>query len=298
MAPSCSIVIASAAGGEFLFRCLGSLSGQAEDQDCEIIVVDRVGEQMRQRIASEFPKVRILTSPETHHLGVPTLRLQGMKAASTEIVCILEEHCVAPDKWLEAVKRSFDDNDNALGGPILHNDFKRIRDWVVYFSEYNNYLPPWIDGPHDNLNGANAAYRRTAVMEHEAALGSGYWEVVLHPLLSAGGTTRAVNAMGVRHTGPFDFAYYLHQRYLLSRVWGGSQRPRVSAGKRLVYLCIAPLLPLLLLARTGMRVMRSNAPKGWFILSIPLLIPVAIAYVWGEWLGYLVGTGDALEKVE
>jgi hypothetical protein len=47
-----------------------------------------------------------------------------------------------------------------------------------------------------------------------------------------------------------------------------------------------------------MRVMRSNAPKGWFILSIPLLIPVAIAYVWGEWLGYLVGTGDALEKVE
>ena len=28
------------------------------------------------------------------------------------------------------------------------------------------------------------------------------------------------------------------------------------------------------------------------------LVPVAIAYVWGEWLGYLVGPGDALERVE
>ena len=38
--------------------------------------------------------------------------------------------------------------------------------------------------------------------------------------------------------------------------------------------------------------------KGEFVKSIPLLVPVILAYTWGEFLGYLVGEGDALERVE
>jgi hypothetical protein len=33
-------------------------------------------------------------------------------------------------------------------------------------------------------------------------------------------------------------------------------------------------------------------------MALPLLIPVVLAYVWGEWRGYLGGVGDALERVE
>lgn len=298
MEPSCSIVIASAAGGEFLFQCLGSIAQQAKDVDAEIIVVDRAGAKFRERIEREFPDVRVLTADETPRLSVPSLRLRGVEAATSELVCVLEEHCAAPPDWLKVIRSNFTDGDNALGGPILDDNFKRIRDWVVYFSEYNNYLPPWADGPHANLNGANIAYRKEAVLAESAALNDGYWEVVLHPALQSSGSLRAVNAMGVRHTGPFDFGYYLHQRYLLSRVWGGSQRARVSMTKRLIYLMVAPLLPCLLLARTASRVSQSNAPKLRFLISIPLLIPVAVTYVWGEWLGYLLGAGSALERVE
>jgi hypothetical protein len=46
------------------------------------------------------------------------------------------------------------------------------------------------------------------------------------------------------------------------------------------------------------RVLQSKQFLGKFLLSLPLLIPVTFAYVWGEWLGYLVGEGDALERVE
>lgn len=298
MQPSCSIVIASAAGGEFLFRCLASLQAQARENDTEVIVVDRCGKATRDRLSREFPEVRVLTSDETPHLSVPGLRLRGVEVASGEVVCILEEHCVAPGDWLSVIQRSFTDEDNALGGPICHDSYSRIRDWVVYFSEYNNYLPPWPDGPRFDLNGANIAYRRDAVLAEAASLREGYWEVVLHPALATTGVLRSVNAMGVRHTGPFDFAYYLHQRYLLSRVWGGSQRRRVPLPKRLLYLIIAPLLPALLLARTASRVLKSDVPWGRFFLSLPLLIPVAVTYVAGEWMGYLLGPGRALENVE
>jgi hypothetical protein len=38
--------------------------------------------------------------------------------------------------------------------------------------------------------------------------------------------------------------------------------------------------------------------SGLYIRKLPLLVPVAVTYVWGEWLGYLLGPGDALEWIE
>jgi hypothetical protein len=148
------------------------------------------------------------------------------------------------------------------------------------------------------LNGANIAYARERLVAHQEVLDRGYWEVVLHPLLAADGRMQAVGDMGAHHTGPFDFGYYIEQRYLLSRVWGGSQRDKVPTAKRLFYLFAAPLFPFLLLARIASRVLASGRRTGKFLLALPLLVPVAVAYVWGEWLGYLCGTGDALERVE
>ena len=65
-----------------------------------------------------------------------------------------------------------------------------------------------------------------------------------------------------------------------------------------MYLIIAPVLPSLLLARIAWRVFKSGHRVGKFFIAFPLLVPVAIAYVWGEWLGYLTGPGDAMERVE
>ena len=101
-------------------------------------------------------------------------------------MAIIEEHCVAPPNWLATIREAVRPDDAAISGPILDHDFSRIRDWVVYFSEYNNYLPPWPDGERSTLSGANIAYRRDLLVKHQDVLGTGYWEVVLHPLLVAG----------------------------------------------------------------------------------------------------------------
>jgi hypothetical protein len=295
--PTVSIVVASGAGGEFLFRCLESLKAQAEEFHAPVFVVDRVGGDLRERVKREHPWVTVLAGEGTKP-SVPDLRATGMRAATTEIVAVLEEHCTAPAGWLRAIVEGFQAGDAAAGGPILDDDFDRIRDWVVYFSEYHNYLPPWQPGERYLLNGANIAYRRSAVMKHEALLGTGYWEVVLHPRMAEEGFLRSLPGMGAHHTGPFDFGYYLGQRYLLSRVWGGTQRDQVSPVKRLVYLVAAPLFPLLLLARIASRALASGKRVGKFLQALPLLVPVTCTYVWGEWSGYLLGVGDALEKVE
>lgn len=300
MSKSLSVVVASAAGGEFLFRCLASLEKEkAAGESAEIVVVDRVGPATVERVRREFPTVRLIeTAGSGRRESVPELRKRGVLAANGDVVAILEEHCTAPTGWLKTAKNGLEPGVAAVGGPILDDDYARLRDWCVYFSEYNNYLPPWPEGERFVLNGANIAYDRRTLLAEAERLDKGYWEVVLHPELAKRGRFKALPGMGAKHTGPFDFGYYLGQRYLLSRVWGGTQRSRVSIAKRIVYLVIAPILPFALFLRTALRVLKSGRRIGKFAASAPLLIIALFVYVWGEWLGYLLGPGDALERVE
>jgi len=297
--PSISIVIASGAGGDFLPRCLDSLREQAEAEGAEVIVVDRCGGEFADRIRRDYPFVTLIPVESEPRPGVPKLRKIGALHARGDLVAIIEEHCVAPPDWLATIRKSFRPGDAAIGGPILDHDFSRVRDWVVYFSEYHNYLPPWPDGQrYEHLGGANIAYRRDLLLKHQDVLDTSYWEIVLHPRLIEDGDFRAIAGMGVRHTGPFDYGYYLEQRYLLSRLWGGTRKDQVNPLNRLFYLVAAPAFPLLLLARIAQRVFSSGHRVGRFLQAVPLLIPVTCVYVWGEWLGFLSGPGNALERVE
>ncbi len=298
--PSLSVVIASGAGGEFLFRLLDALRPQVESEGCEVVVGDRVGGATAERLAGDFRWVTVVPvgrGADGRKPSVPQLRAAAVARASGEVVAVIEEHCRPPAGWLRAIQESFQPDDAAIGGPILDDGWKRRRDWVVLFSEYHNYLPPWPDGPRPLLNGANAAYRRTLLEKHRDLLTAGYWEVVLHPRLAQEGRMRGLQRLGVHKTGPFDYGYYLRQRFLLSRVWGAMQREKVSAAKRAFYLVAAPLFPFLLLARIAARAAKSPY-LGQFLATLPLLVPVAVAYVLGEWSGYAFGFGNALEEVE
>jgi hypothetical protein len=293
-----TVVVASGAGGEFLFRCVKSLESQHPAAAAEIIVVDRVGDATRARLRREHPRVRVIPTDGGHRATIPEMRRLGAEAATSEIVAVLEEHCTVPPQWIAAIQGSFRPDDAAIGGPILDSAFDTRRDWCVYFSEYHNYLPPWVDGDHFALNGANIAYHREKLLKHRDVLDAGYWEVVLHPRLVQSGRFRAVNAMGAHHTGPFAYGYYLRQRYLLSRVWGGTQRALVSPTTRLLHVVLAPVFPAFLCARVSARVFAKRQYLGRYLQALPLLIPAWICYSFGESLGYLAGTGRALEEVE
>jgi hypothetical protein len=304
--PSISVVIASGAGGDFLFRLLDALMPQATAEGADVIVADRVGGATRERLRAHESWLTIVPverGADGRKPSVPRLRAAAVERARGDVVAVIEEHCRPPPGWLRALRESFDlrdpaaGGDAAIGGPILDDGWKRRRDWVVLFSEYHNYLPPWQDGDRYLLNGVNVAYRRSLLEKHRDALTAGYWEVVLHPRLAKEGRMRGLQRLGVHHTGPFDYRYYLRQRFLLSRVWGAMQREKSSAAKRAFYLLAAPLFPFLLLARTGARARKSPYLGQWFA-TLPLLVPVAFAYVLGEWSGYAFGFGNALEEVE
>jgi glycosyltransferase involved in cell wall biosynthesis len=284
-----------------LIRCLDSLVEQSMQQNAEVIVIDRCGPERCSEIAQRYPSFQLVPWPGEERPSVPQMRAHGVDHSTAPVVAVIEEHCVAPPHWLGTILSEFGPDDDAIGGPILDDNFDRIRDWVVYFSEYHNDLPPWSPGPRTWLNDANAAYRRERLIENRATLGDSYWAIALHPqLVASGANMRAVPEMGLAHTGPFDYGYYLRQRYLLSRVWGGTQRHLVSLAVRLAHLAAFPIFPLFLLARIARRVHATGSSqlRNRFVQALPLLLPVVVAFTCGEWLGYLLGAGKAIEEVE
>jgi hypothetical protein len=230
---------------------------------------------------------------------VPRLRRLGVEQARGEIVAIIEEHCLAREDWIASLAAAFAPGYAAAGGPIFDYSYRRLRDWVTYFIEYNSYMPPWPDGDTSVLNGANLAYRRDVLTANLDLLDHGYWEASLHPkLLSEGGRFRSVPGAVVYHRGPFDYFYYLRQRYLFSRAFAGARRSSLSAIQRLAYLVAAPVVPLLLFARIGQRVWEKKQRVGPFVAASPLIFPALVVYVFGEWMGYAFGPGRALLEVE
>jgi glycosyltransferase involved in cell wall biosynthesis len=297
MPPHISVVIASVVGPPFIDDCVASVLSQVGAPSFEVIVVDCHGPENVARLRSKFPEVRVV--PRENRETVPHLRRIGLEQASGEIVAIIEEHCLADRNWLATLAGAFSPGYAAVGGPVAPRDYDRLRDWVTYFIEYNSYLPPWSEGEAFNLSGANLAYRREVLWANVDLLSDGYWEATLHPkLLREGSKFRSVPHMVVYHRGPFDYGYYLRQRYLFSRAFAGARKPALSWGQRAAYLLGAPAVLTVLIARIAGRVRAKSCHPDKFLLSLPLLIPALGSYVVGEWMGYAFGPGRALLQVE
>lgn len=293
-----SVVIASKVGAPFIDQCLASIAQQAADLDAEVIVVTPGSEDYAARIKDQFPWVRIVRDPSI--TKVPALRRRGVEEATGDYVAIIEEHCSAAPDWLQQAQAALArGNYAAVGGAITDYGYDRLRDWVVYFVEYNGSLPPVAAGETDSLNEANIAYRRQLLLEHKDLLDEGYWQMTLHPtLLARGHKLLAAPEMVVYHRGPFDFLYYLHQRFLFSRAYAGVRAQAQSPVRRLAYLVAAPIIPLLLLGRMTRTVLRKRHRVGAFVRTLPLTVPAVAVLVAGEWIGCLLGPGNALAEVE
>jgi GT2 family glycosyltransferase len=130
-----SVVVASIVGPPFLDNCLSSLEGQARRLGAEVIVVACGPDAFAARIGRAFPWVRLLHRRERE--TVPELRRRGVLEARGQIVAIIEEHCVAEPNWLEVALGGLEDGRyGAVGGPVVDNGYRRLRDSEVEWAAY------------------------------------------------------------------------------------------------------------------------------------------------------------------
>lgn len=300
--PDYSVLIARASRGD-RGRILETLAA-LRAQDCafafEIIVVDRLGDDITAAIEAEAGGVRLLRCER--ETTMPAMRTLALHAASGRVVAVTEDHCLPCAGWLRAFEAAFQRHPGAIavGGPVANGLTDTSFDWATYLCEYASFAPPLVDGLQASLPGMNTAYRRSALLSVPAAdLTRGFWETTAHQGMLSGGAAFVVSDQAlVSHCKRFSLRWFLAQRFAYSRYYAGLRFTPERIAMRLAAALLCPLLPLLLALRFAAVARRNPALRAAAVRASPWLVIFYAAWAAGELVGYLVGAGDALCIIE
>lgn len=296
MTPDLSVVVPSVNGWPDLEGCLAALAAQRNGVKVEVLVADRVGPALRERVRARFPDVRVLeASADT---SIPRLRAMAFDAARAPVVGVIEDHVLVPPDWADRMLAAHREGAVVVGGAVANAATERFVDVAAFLCEYSNCLVPPPAGPASWVTGNNVTYRRELLERSRAAIAAEGWENVLHDALRADGVTLTSRPdIVVGHKKHFTVGEYAAQRFLYSRSYAGARVRGAGPAHRFAYGLAAFLLPPILLWRLAGNVRRSGRYGRAGVRALPLLALWVTAWAAGEVTGYWFGAGDALNKV-
>ncbi len=296
MTPRLSVVIASVNGVGSILECLEKLEALPEREQMEMLVLDRRTDATAETIAQRFPRV-ILTAGLTGK-SIPELRWEGMRAARGEMIAVIEDHCMVTPQWAAEILHYAESDFAVVGGPVENGSRERILDWAFFLAEYGACMPPLEAGEAESVPGNNTAYRRSVLPLEDPAWAS-VWESFLQNELRKRGIRILLNpAMLVYHKKSFRLGEMLEQRFLYSRSFAAMRGRKLGAAARLVWAAGSVLLPVVLLWRIVRRVLAKRRNLRELVLGLPVILLFVVSWAMGEMAGYLLGSGDSLERVE
>jgi glycosyltransferase involved in cell wall biosynthesis len=293
MIPQLSIVIASINSSSYLVECLKALRQQVGNISSEVIIADCVGTAVTDLVAAEYPKVKLIAFSEFRTVAV--LRATAILAARGEIIAITEDHCIPPPNWYESIWQAHLKYPAvAIGGTVDNGAIDSLLDWAVFFCEYGRFMSPASSGIVHDLPAPNVSYKHSALIAIQAQLKQGYRETFIHEYLeSQGEILWSEPTISTIHKKHFTIADFLTERYHYSRAFAGNRNKTIHPLRRLLYLCLAPLLPPLLLMRLSKPILSRQQHLTNFCLCLPYLVLFTIIWSIGEVVGYAIGSGDS-----
>ena len=273
-----------------------AVSGEA----CEIVIADRLQDDLTTRIRRNYPRVRIIDCPAG--MTLTEMRTLAFEATKAPIVAVTEDHCVPAPAWAATLKKAFDEGGPdlvAVGGSVVNGVTDTGLDWATYLCEYSFFSPPVAQGESDVLPGMNVAYRREALEAiPRELLVSGFWETTVHPLLLRnGGRFLSLNELVMFHKKRFSWGLFASQRFIYSRYYAGLRFGGAALPKRTAAAIASLALPPLLLLR-AIKAARNKGLGREMWRASPYLLPLYFIWAVGESVGALRGPGNALAMIE
>lgn len=290
-----SVIVASYRPPGTLGRCLRSLQSQRTDVEHEVIVVESSGDGTAEAVRRDFPGVRLIASAERLHPG--GARNRGAEAARGEILAFVDADCRVDPDWLERLEAAHRRHPEPVLGSSLANGNPESRvGWAYYFAAFAPWIPE--DSPDGGLDGrpvpdlpANClSVERWAFDRHGPFLEEGLCSDTVFNLRvrAAGHRLLFVPGLMVWHDNPTEARALLWRRVRHGRTYAlrRADEEAWTAARRLLYALGAPLLPVVLLARRTLDVLRKGVHRAEYVRSAPLVAVAVLAWSVGEGVGY------------
>jgi hypothetical protein len=299
MADSVSVVIAWVNALDYLIPGLESLKRQVGNKPNEIIIATRHSTEQQQKLMDLFPEVDLIPAPQ----GTPITKLRSLalRKAEGSLVAVTEDHCIPGREWITTIEKRMSGGEfDLVGGPVENAYQARLRDWAAFLTEYASFIPGTSrDGNSQAIPGNNVAYSRKLIGELCTTLDQGLWENFYLQTVMKDGIRQVYDPdMVIYHYRPFDFGYFMKQRYFFSRSYAAMRRGNLSSSRRLMYGMGSLILPALLPLRGLATLKRKGRYLGMYLTCLPLILNYVSSGMIGEMAGYLFGAGNSLSKVE
>ena len=297
----CSVVVIALNGGTNLKECLDALLAQGAS--CLVMLGSRMDAAATWQ--RRYPSVRFLESASA---SVPLRRMQGIEAAGTELIALLEDSSIPGPHWLSAARAAFEsDTVAAVGGPVTISHHIAPSQQALGCCEFGRYHPAFVRALQyvhsgngrrsfavDRLPGNNIAYRVSALLA-VAGPPAALVETVLNAKLRAAGYDLVLDpAMTVDYRPRGSGGVRWIDRYRHGRLYGGNRLAGRSLAHRGPPLIKALLLPFVLSGRSLRWMSRAIPVRTWWKVG-PLVCWMEIAWAVGETVGAIAGVGRGVE---
>jgi hypothetical protein len=222
-------------------------------------------------------------------------RVAGIRAATSPIVVLAEDHSFPAPDWAEALLDAHQ-RQYAVVGPVVRNGNPRtMLSWANLLLEYG----PWLEGAEraelDDLPGHNSAYRRELLVEYGDHLEKMFEveAVIQRDLRSKGHRMLLEPRACTSHLNFSKLRPSLLLRLNAGRSFAAYRTHGWSLPKRIAYGLASPLIPFVRLSRIVRLVRTSPELEHLFPRVLPMLCTVLLVDGLGELIGYTAGPGDS-----
>ena len=231
-------------------------------------------------------------------------RAAGVRAATAPLVFLGETHSYPDPRLAETLVEAHDAQRTVVVPAFRNANPEGALSWAAFLSDYGGWAEGLPAGEPDIVPTYNAGYRRSFLIAlgDRLPLALAQSQEMLEDLRQTSGRAVFEPAARMDHANISRLGPWLHQRFVVGRVLAANRSRRWPKVRRLAYVCAAPLIPVVLLARRrdGLRETRRRArlPAS----TVPALLLDSVIRAAGEMVGYAVGAPasfhDRLDEYE
>jgi GT2 family glycosyltransferase len=299
ISPKLSVIIPSFNSLSLLEKCLEALVPQMQAGLVEVLAIrdrEAAPTDEYQILQQRFDRVQWIAAPEG--ATVPQMRMLGIAQSKGDIIALIEDDCIVCADWCSSVIQAHQSAaDGVIGGAVEPGAYTTGLDWGIYFCEYARFMQPF-EGTVQVLPGNNVSYQRTTLTQllQNHPNNEGFYEVFMHSALQqAGRSLTADPALVVHNCNSWKFTNISTVPFHHGRGFAG-MRFASQPLKRLLFLGVALLLPLIQMSRIIKVVFDRKRYLFELIWAIPAILMFWISWSVGEFVGYLLGPGNSLER--
>jgi hypothetical protein len=283
-----SVAVVCMTSAQHLRACLRALASQRGAPAFDVTVVCDPAVSGLEALEQEFPAVRV--SVNAGQRSPLTLVSRALAQCRGDLVLLTKDFCAPDADWVRAMAEAQGEGRAAVGGRVECAPAASATDWAFYFIDLYRYAGPVTAGETPTLTVCNVSYRRRQLEQIREVWQEAFVETAVNGALRARfGALWMHPASGVTMHRHLTLRQAVVERYAFGRLFGYSRLAASGRGRRLALACLAPAIPLLLLARTAGKASRSRRLGVAFLRSLVPLSLMILARFWGEWLAYLSG---------